>query len=133
MSDKDHSAVTGGTALSRWFADRPVAVKLASLIGTGLLATAIVGAVGIRSVQNAATEAERLQVLSGLSRITLEADMAHDAVRGDMQSVLLAKTDAEAEDARGEVVVHGKILRDGVERFTRSDVSPSVRAAALAV
>jgi len=133
MSDKDHSAVTGGTALSRWFADRPVAVKLASLIGTGLLATAIVGAVGIRSVQNAATEAERLQVLSGLSRITLEADMAHDAVRGDMQSVLLAKTDAEAEDARGEVVVHGKILRDGVERFTRSDVSPPVRAAALAV
>jgi methyl-accepting chemotaxis protein len=133
MSDVDLSAGSGGTALSRWFADRPVAVKLASLIGTGLLATAIVGAVGIRSIQSAATETERLQVLSGLSRITLEADMAHDAVRGDMQSVLLATTEAEAEEARGEVTVHGKILRDGVDRFTQSDVSPSVRAAALAV
>jgi methyl-accepting chemotaxis protein len=133
MSEKDISAEASGRSFSRWFADRPVAVKLASLIGTGLLATAIVGGVGIRSVQSTADETGQLQILSGLTRITLEADMAHDAVRGDLQAVLLAETQAEAEEARSEVTEHGAILRDGVERFTRSDVAPPVRAAAMAV
>jgi len=133
MSEQSPQTGGRGTALSRWFADRPVGIKLLSLIGTGLLVTAIVGGVGIRSVQHATDVAERLQLLAGLTRLTLEADMAHDAVRGDVQAVLLASTEAEAEEARGEITTHGAILRDGVERFTQSDVAPQVREAALAV
>ena len=133
MSEQSIHADVRGTALSRWFADRPVGIKLLSLIATGLLATAIVGGLGIRSVQHATDVAEHLQVLNGLTRLTLEADMAHDAVRGDVQAVRLASTEAEAQAARDDVVTHGAILRDGVERFTRSDISANIQAAARTV
>jgi hypothetical protein len=59
MSEQIADAGTAGNVLSRWFGDRSVGVKLLSLIGTALLATAIVGGVGIRSVQHATDIAER--------------------------------------------------------------------------
>jgi methyl-accepting chemotaxis protein len=130
MSEQGIQNVAQGSALSRWFADRPVGIKLLALIGTGLLTTAIVGGVGIHSVQQATDVADHLQVLNGLTRLTLEADMAHDAVRGDVQAVMLAVTEAEAQESRDEVSVHGAILRDGVKRFTQSDISPTIKAAA---
>jgi methyl-accepting chemotaxis protein len=133
MSEQNPRAVVPGASLSRWFADRPVAVKLMALVGTGLLATAMVGWAGIRSVQRATDVAQRLQQTTELIRITLEADMAHDAVRGDLQAVLLSATEAEAQENRSEIGNHGAILADGVERFTRSDQSATVQAAARAV
>jgi methyl-accepting chemotaxis protein len=129
----DAPAEAEGVTRASWFADRSVAVKLTALIVVALLAMIIVGGLGIDSLRMLAGQADDQQNLTALTRVTLEADMAHDAVRGDVQRVLLATAPGEAAQARADLTDHGAILRDGVQRFTRADVSPKVRAAARAV
>jgi methyl-accepting chemotaxis protein len=113
-----------------WLADRPLGVKLAAVVGIALATLVAAGGVSTLEFRASAQRAHELEALNGLTRITLEADMAHDAVRGDVLRAILAISGVEVSAARADLADHAKILRDGVARFRRPDTSAAARAAA---
>jgi methyl-accepting chemotaxis protein len=119
---------------SRLIDNRPTGVKLGIVLGAALACVAVVCAVGFVELARATTQADRLQALQRLTRVTLEADMAHDAIRGDVQQVMLSGPGAaESAEAAAEFEEHQAIITDGVDRFRKPDVPDDVRAAAEAV
>jgi methyl-accepting chemotaxis protein len=113
-----------------WLASRPVVVKLAFLAGIALVAIVVVDGVSMRAFGTSADRAHELEALGGLTRITLEADMAHDAVRGDVLRAMLAGSGPDGRAAQTDLVEHMAILRTGVARFGQPDLAADVRAAA---
>jgi methyl-accepting chemotaxis protein len=113
-----------------WLASRPVGVKLASLAGIALVAIVVVDGVSMRAFNTAADRAHELEALGGLTRIAIEADMAHDAARGDVLRAMLAGSGPDGRAARTDLVDHMAILRTGVARFGQPDLPADVRAAA---
>ncbi|WP_143447992.1 methyl-accepting chemotaxis protein [Kineosporia sp. R_H_3] len=126
-----HTVVTRGP--SAWLDDRSVAVKLATLVGVALVALLAVGAVGVQELRAASTQAERLESLQKMTRLALEADMAHDAVKGDVQQAILDGDSASGREARAELDDHAAILSDGVATFRAGTMPADVRRAADAV
>jgi methyl-accepting chemotaxis protein len=112
-----------------WAANRSVRTKLGALVGIALVALVIVGGVGIQSLGNAVARTAELDRDGQLSRTEMTADMAHDAVRGDVQRAILS-TGADAAEIRTDFADHAAILRDGVATFTAAGMFPDVRAAA---
>ncbi|MFN0284566.1 MAG: methyl-accepting chemotaxis protein [Kineosporiaceae bacterium] len=127
------SAARGRTGLSGWLDDRSIAVKLGTVFALALVCVALVGVVGLEGLRSATGEAQRLQSLQQLTRLSLEADMAHDAVRGDVQQVIIAGGGAAAREAEADFTAHAKVLRDGVTTFQAAAMPADVRAAAETV
>jgi methyl-accepting chemotaxis protein len=113
-----------------WLASRPIGVKLGSLAGIALVAVVAVGGVGVGALGAAAQHAHDLEALGGLTRVTLEADMAHDAIRADVLRAMLGGAGRDGTAAKSDLADHMAILRDGVARFRKPDMSTGVRAAA---
>jgi methyl-accepting chemotaxis protein len=114
-------------------ANRSVRTKLAMIAVVGLAAVLLVDLVGIRALGAAAQKARQLDEINGLTRVALEADMAHDAIRGDVQRVLLAAGGPDAAAAREDLANHVPILRDGVQTFRGPGVTEDVRHSAESV
>ncbi|GAB1693216.1 methyl-accepting chemotaxis protein [Krasilnikovia sp. M28-CT-15] len=107
--------------------------KLAALVAVGLIALAGVAVTGLAALEKAGDKARELNRVARLSRVSLESDMAHDAVRGDVQRALLGAGGAEADEIRSDLTEHSGILRDGVRGFTAPAMFPEVRTAATKV
>ena len=123
----------GDGPLARWLGNRPVAMKLAGLAGIALLAMVAIGITAVQSASTAAARSAELAQLNEWTKVTLEADMAHDAVRGDVLRAIVSSGTADAEAARADLADHGKILTDGVAVFRATSMLPAVRQAAEAV
>jgi len=126
-------AARGRAGLTGWLDDRSIAVKLGTVFALALVCVALVGLVGLEGLRSATGEAQRLQSLQQLTRLSLEADMAHDAVRGDVQQVIIAGGGEAAREAEADFTAHAKVLRDGVTTFQAADMPADVRAAAETV
>jgi methyl-accepting chemotaxis protein len=129
MSGVPTAAPPGG-ALSRWFRDLRVGVKLGACTVVALGAVLTVGWVGVHALGQVATRTAEMQKLNGYTRTTLEADMAHDAIRADVLRGMLDPGGTQVDAARADFVDHSAILRDGVESFRAAGMPADVRAAA---
>ncbi|WP_412740465.1 methyl-accepting chemotaxis protein [Krasilnikovia sp. MM14-A1259] len=119
--------------MARWVADRSVRTKLAALAGIGLLGMVIIAAAGVTALGRAAVKGQELDRMGRLSRVQMAADMAHDAIRGDVQRALLATGSAEAGEIRADLDEHSAILRDGVRELAAPGMFTDVRTAATRV
>ncbi|HKT02361.1 MAG TPA: methyl-accepting chemotaxis protein [Rugosimonospora sp.] len=117
-------------AVGGWLRDRSVRTKLAALVGVGLVALVAVGAAGLQALDNASGKARELERMGRLTRTELEADMAHDAIRGDVQRALLSTDPGEAAGIRSDLSDHSKILHDGVQTFRATAMFADVRGPA---
>jgi len=119
--------------IRQWARDRSIRTKLGLITLIGLLAVALVGLAGLRELDGAGARTHEMERLSGLIRVTLEADMAHDAVRGDVQRALLDAGGPDATAARTDLAEHRDILTDGVATFASADMPTDVREATAVV
>jgi methyl-accepting chemotaxis protein len=120
-------------AIRQWARDRSIRTKLALIGLIGLLAVLLVSLVGVQALGSATQRARELEMLSGLIRVTLEADMAHDAVRGDIQRALLDAGGPDAAAAQTDFAEHRAVLAEGVEVFRTTEMPENVRDAAESV
>jgi methyl-accepting chemotaxis protein len=120
-------------ALESWLRRRRFATKLALIGVIALAGLAVDAAVGVAALVDNEDEVTDLTRSAALTRVALEADMAHDAVHGDVLRALLAVDAAQANDARGELGRHARIMRDRSDLLTAASVPTPVRAAAAAV
>ena len=84
--------------------DRPMRTKLAVALGVALVGAAVVGITGVVELQANTRVSTRLQTLQQLTRVSLEADMAHDAIRGDVQQLVASRSPCV------ELVLHAQKL-----------------------
>jgi methyl-accepting chemotaxis protein len=125
------SGVKGG-----WFANRPAAVKLGAVAVVAVVAVAVVVGIGVRALSSAASRVNDLNRFNADIRLSLEADMAHDAIRGDTLRALIAGPTASSSDKdgiRGDLADHSKIITDALAAFAGSGAVPSVRSPAQQV
>ncbi|SHN34205.1 methyl-accepting chemotaxis protein [Cryptosporangium aurantiacum] len=116
-------------SLRSFFGDRSVGQKLSAFGVLAVVGAVGVGIVGARGLTVAHESAERVLAAGVLTRATLQADMDHDAIRGD---VLLALVDpaANLSDVRTEFTDHADELRSLVEQVRDAGVSTAVSSAA---
>jgi methyl-accepting chemotaxis protein len=122
-------------ALRGWVRNRPIAVKLGAIFSVSLLTVAALLLVGVGALSDGEDRARQLEQINQLTRQTLESDMAHDAVRGDVLRILLAvnrggDTTAEAEEVAADLAEHSAVLGAVGPTFTAPGVDPSVQSAA---
>ncbi len=111
---------------------RSVAAKLVLIVAIALVAVALLVGVGVVALRSVTSKAVQLERLNSLTRQGMEADMAHDAIRGD---VLRAKLSGapEADEIRSDFADHSKIMTSVLADLTGTDVPEPVRAAAAQV
>ena len=105
-----------------------VRAKLNLLVGLAVVAIGVISLVGRHNVAALAATSERL--VEGSKRIAthMEADMMHDALRGDVHAAILANTAAERTQVRADVVDHVKKLGDAIaENVKGAEQAPSSR------
>jgi methyl-accepting chemotaxis protein len=124
------------SALRTWVGSWPVAVKLGAILAIALLTVGVLSAVGVTALNAESRSAKTLERINGMTRHALEADMAHDALRGDVLRALLAASGggtAVSGGSRADVTEHGAILREAMVYFAGADMAPAVRRAAATV
>jgi methyl-accepting chemotaxis protein len=119
--------------LQAWLGKRRVRTKLALLAGTGLAGVVVSAAVGVAGLVQADRSARALQDSSSLTRTALEADIGHDAIRGDVLRVFVARGDAERTEAGADLAEHSAVMRDKLAAFRGGDAPATVREAARQV
>src|SRR5690242_11707417 len=96
-----------------WFANRPAAVKLGGVAVAAVVVVAVVVGIGVTALSSAASRVADLNQINADIRLSLEADMAHDAIRADTLRALIAGNTAPAADQdgiRSDLADHSKIL-----------------------
>jgi methyl-accepting chemotaxis protein len=117
---------------SMW-SDRPLGVKLAALVAAGALALAVFAVVTVQALQGTGERAAILLTTTHVTGKALEADMMHDAVRGDVLAALLSATPAEYGTATDDLAAHSQNFRDILDGIVADDLSPEVTGAVEAV
>ena len=129
------------SSIRSWSRNRTIAVKLGAIFAVSVLTVVSLLLVGITALSAAADRAEQLEQINGLTRSAMEADMAHDAIRGDVLRVLLATSNGttsngdatELQQTRADVAAHSGVLTGAIKALTGSAISPTVRQAAQGV
>ena len=95
----------------RWTVGR----KIACLGAIGLAGVVGVAAIAADSTRALTTANQDITVVASALRNHLEADMMHEAVRGDVYAALLATSDAESKQAIVDLTDHEDILRTNLD------------------
>ncbi|RBY92344.1 methyl-accepting chemotaxis protein [Blastococcus sp. TBT05-19] len=74
-------------ARSLW-SDRPLGVKLSALVAAGAVALGVFAVVTVSALQESGERTEELLATTHATGLALEADMMHDAIRGDVLQAL---------------------------------------------
>ncbi|GAA1813248.1 hypothetical protein GCM10009682_38040 [Luedemannella flava] len=114
-----------------WLSNVRVRTKLAILVTTGVVGVGVGLVVNISSQTAAADRAAELVRSAALTRTALEADMAHDAIRGDILRAVVAGTGSG--EIAADLAAHTEIMRSHLAELSGADVPTSVSAAATAV
>jgi methyl-accepting chemotaxis protein len=114
-------------ARSFW-SDRPLGVKLSALVVIGALALAVFALISVRALQATGDRADRLLSANQVTALALEADMMHDAVRGDVLQALLSGTGPQYQGAVTDLADHSQHLRDVLKTIKGSGLAPEVAA-----
>jgi len=106
-----------------------LAGKLAALTGTavlGLVACAVTTTSALSAVEQRTTDMERL---NALTRATLEADMAHDALRGDVVTTLAFPSGPEHDEAVAALEEHEASLQAGLAKVRQARLGSELETA----
>ncbi|HEX6364108.1 MAG TPA: MCP four helix bundle domain-containing protein, partial [Albitalea sp.] len=105
------------------------------LLGAAVLTISLIGVAGAIGywILHAldATGAESARAASAI-RLQMKADMAHDALRGDVLSALItgpAKDAAQEKAVREDLREHGTLFRDAIKGLKEIRVDPEIDAA----
>jgi methyl-accepting chemotaxis protein len=85
---------------------------------------------GFRGLQSAEHSVRDLQTSAHLTRTALEADMGHDAVRGDVLRIVFARAEPERAEATDDLRDHSTAMRDKLGSLRGEAAPPTVRTAA---
>jgi methyl-accepting chemotaxis protein len=113
-----------------WLRGRRVRTKLGLIVAIALVGLVVCALVGISGLSRAENSTRDLQTSAQLTRTALEADMAHDAIRGDVLRILSARTETERSEASTDLAEHGATIRDKVAALRDEEAPATVRAAA---
>ncbi|MEY4563105.1 MAG: hypothetical protein RLZZ618_2382 [Pseudomonadota bacterium] len=106
--------------------------KLFALSFLGLGFVVAVGATGYVAASRLATSAEMIADGGSALKSQLQADMAHDALRADVLSALLAseKNDAATQKAvKDDLEEHAKLFRDSLQKLEKQALDSGSRQA----
>jgi methyl-accepting chemotaxis protein len=112
-----------------WWSDRPLKIKLAVLVGVGTLGMVAVAGVGVSALDEAGQRSEQLRQAAGATGAALEADMMHDAVRGDVLQSLLSGSGPLYDVAVSDLAEHSDLLRSTLSQVADAGLAPEVSAA----
>jgi methyl-accepting chemotaxis protein len=115
--------------LEAWLRNRRIRTKLALICAIALAGIAIGAGVGIEALGENDGDVDDLTAAAMLTRTALEADMAHDAVRGDVLRAMLAGDAAEVTAVRDDLTDHSGTMRDSLDALAAEGVPGAVRAA----
>ena len=96
------------------------------MLAIGLISAAAVmavGAGGLWQVAQFSTALDSLVTVSSGVRNHLEADMMHDALRGDVYRAFVAQSDEERAQVQAELAEHARILRCNRPILTSEELS----------
>lgn len=122
---------TTGGALS-FFRDMKIGRKLAAAVGAAILALGGLSVIGVSALQAAGKDNDSLVKVDKAGRATMQADMMHDAVRGDVLRLLLFG-DADRETTLKALADHSTLLKEQLALVTQADIATKVDAAVTAV
>ena len=116
-----------------WLRGRRVRTKLGLLVAIALAGLFVSTLVGISGLGKAERSARVLQTSAQLTRTALEADMAHDDIRGDVLRVLFSRTQGERSEANADLAEHSITMRDKLSVLRSPQAPPAVQTAAKQV
>ena len=103
-----------------------VRVKLLALATLGVVFVIGVGGVGYLQLSSARHAMDTLVHSAEATREQMQADMMHDALRGDVQAILLSDNDKEREENAGELGEHAKTFREAIGKLETLHISSEV-------
>ena len=106
--------------------------KLLALSLGSVFFVAVVGATGLLASQQLKSASAQIETSAEALRNQMQADQAHDALRGDVLAALLAAEQKSATDeapVREAVEAHSKLFRDSVAALEALKLDDGVRGA----
>jgi methyl-accepting chemotaxis protein len=123
---QDRSRARG---LGSLWSDRSLRIKLGALALTAVTGLGVVLATATVSLGNLAERADEVRAVGSLTRAGLEADMAHDGIRGDVLQAAFLPPGPDADDARSGVTEGSATLTRRLEVIGAGTGDPAVLAA----
>ncbi|MDR6318273.1 methyl-accepting chemotaxis protein [Actinoplanes couchii] len=103
--------------------------KLGLLVAVPLAGLVVSTTVGVSGLLTANDSARELQTAAQLTRTALEADMAHDAIRGDVLRALFSRDGTDRTEGAGELTEHIAAMRAKLDALDDPRAPAAVRAA----
>ncbi|TXR56488.1 methyl-accepting chemotaxis protein [Quadrisphaera setariae] len=100
-------------AMTRW-ADLRLGTKLTTLVAVGAAATLAMGGIAAAALSSVGTQVDALAATNSATQHALQADMMHDAVRGDLLRMIVTADAGERQKAAQEMAEHRKALTDAL-------------------
>jgi methyl-accepting chemotaxis protein len=113
---------------SLW-SDRPLGVKLSALVAVGAIALAVFAVITVRALQDTGRRTAELLVTAHATGKAMDADMMHDAVRGDVLIALLTGSGPSYDAAVKDVADHSATMREVLAAVKGDGLGPAVTAA----
>ena len=113
-----------------------IAQKFAGLCGLALAFLLVVGTAGFRATTHLAESADSLLTDASAVKYNLQADMAHDALRGDVMAAMLAGSSsdpARRKEVEEDLMHHAGNFKDAVRQLEALPLEPAARKAVQAV
>jgi methyl-accepting chemotaxis protein len=115
------------------WSDRPLGVKLATLVAAGAVVLAVFAAIAVQALSATGERTDVLLATTAATGSALEADMMHDAVRGDVLSALLAGGGPDHRAAAADLGDHAGTFREVLAAVAAAGLDPAVAAAVAEV
>ncbi len=116
--------------MARYWSDRPLGVKLAALVAAGALALGVFAVVTLQALAGTGHAADDLLASNEAGQDMLQADMMHDAVRGDvLQALVGAGAGPLYQQAVSDLADHAETFRGILDEVRADDLSPAVISA----
>lgn len=103
--------------------------KMLAFAGLSVMFVGLVGGVGYYELMQAKGSLDGLALSTTATRCQMEADMMHDALRGDVLAALLAKNEEEMKQAGADLEEHAARFREQVKELRGLELSPAARQA----
>src|SRR5688500_12210659 len=111
------------------WSDRPLGVKLTALVAAGGLSLGVLAVVAVEEFHGAEKRTDVLLDTTHATAEALEADMMHDAVRGDVLQALLENSGPLYESAVADLGEHSGRFRELLEGILADDLGADVNRA----
>lgn len=109
-----------------WWPDRPLGVKLATLVLAGSLALVVFGGISVTALHSTGERTEELLRTTTATGSAAEADMMHDAVRADVLQALLSGSGTRYDSAVTDLADHAATLQAALAAVRGGGLGPDV-------